>query len=45
MTVQQLIEKLQYLAEQGYAEARVKGEHYYIEEAISSSERDIVILH
>lgn len=45
MTVQQLIERLQYLAENGYAEAEVKGEHYYIEEAIGSSERDTVILH
>lgn len=45
MTVQQLIERLQYLAEQGYAEAEVRGEHYYIEEVICSSNRDAVILH
>jgi hypothetical protein len=45
MTVQQLIERLQCLAEQGHAEAEVKGEHYYIEEAICSSNRDTVILH
>lgn len=45
MTVQELIERLQYLAEQGFAEAEVKGEHYYIEEAIGSSNHDTVILH
>ena len=45
MTVQQLIERLQYLAEQGYAEVKVKGEHYYIEEVVCSSNCDTVILH
>lgn len=45
MTVQQLIERLQDLAEQGCAEAEVRGEHYYIEEVICSSNRDSVILH
>lgn len=45
MTVKELIEALQTLAEAGYTEAEVRGEHYYIEEAIGSSNRDTVILH
>ena len=45
MIVKELIEALQNLAEAGYAEAEVRGEHYYIEEVIGSSNVNEVILH